>query len=198
MYKRMLLALMSVIVLGAITTAAPAFAAHEWRPAKGKPEATSANFDYTIKGGPTLTCSKVTAVGPELTGVAKVWTTLPKLTGCSTPVTTSGTWSVTDVSKTAATLTLPKEGMVMTFGGACTVTWAPLESIIISGAYHNGKSAVTEPSTWTFTEQVVPIRESSANCTGDTEPGGATSVIVTATFAVANIAPGATAPIEAT
>jgi hypothetical protein len=203
MSKKLYGLLLPVFVVALMASAAPAFAAHEWKPVGGFPYAVSTNLSFTIASGPTLTCRTVTAepteAGYAMSGTEKTWPALPVFGSCTAPATGKGVWKVIDETSALVGLEVPKEGVVVTLSGTCTVTVAPTAAETLTNMkWNNGSTALTLPSTWEISGKTVTIKESSANCSGSTVVGGATTATVTATFAVLNLQFRGTKAIEAT
>jgi len=132
----------------------------------------------TIDGAAiTVTCTKVAASGKVPSGKP---TTLPigapKITGCSDSlggsdtVTTKGTWTLTENSATAMTVTIPKAGASFKSNilSSCVVTAAPAKADPIKGTY-DGKSTAK------YTNGAIPTKGSG--CTSTTAKASMTIVL---------------------
>ncbi|MGA9315079.1 MAG: hypothetical protein WBV77_10675 [Solirubrobacteraceae bacterium] len=159
MRRNLLLSLVSALVLGAMGTAAPAFA--NWTPNETKVTFASSNVAFEIENeGKTITtlgCAGTSAFGETGKNTAS-FTFMPEFANCTFTATATAGWKAIAVTATEANIEIPIKGATIT-DGACKIELAPTKAETIKGTYKAGK-----PSTWTFAPTSIGIAENAINC----------------------------------
>jgi hypothetical protein len=157
MRRNLLLSLVSVLALGLMTTAAPAFA-ENWTPNGEGATLTSKNVQLEIPGLPTLECTATTGAG-TLGVNSEVWgltVDLEPVAGtCSAPAVAHGTWEAEAVSPAEANLVLPNGAATVTITN-CVIS---INASTVPGTWTAGK-----PSTWKVAGEVNISNNGGSGC----------------------------------
>ena len=192
MLRKISLSFVVVLALGATGITASAFAAHEWAPVGGVPDAVSTNLNLAISAAPNE-CEVVTWVGEAIGKASTEWNIKkPVFTKCHFPILKIlPNWKIVDNTSTEATLVFPANGMEIEFTSTCILTLSPKTATNIKGVWTNGNNPLIEPSFFSIKKQII-IFSPKNECFEFNE------ATLTATFSVSNVASGATEAIKAT